>query len=62
MVIQSQEDSIVHHLSSDYIFNHLGSERKELIILDNTAHNQLLASKQRNQLFGQIVNFINSLL
>ena len=60
LIIHSRDDAITHPLSSQFIFDRIGSAKKELVMLDELNHNPL-ASKRRDMIFGRIIRFINSL-
>jgi len=62
LVIQSQNDTLIHNLSAEYIFRELSSKKKELVIFDDSAHNQSKGSLYRARQFVKISQFINELL
>lgn len=62
LVIQSQNDTLIHHLSAEYIFQELSSAQKELVIFDDTTHNQSKGSIYRTKQFVKISQFINEFL
>lgn len=60
LIIHSRDDAITHPLSSQFIYDHLGTQRKELVYLDDVNHNPI-SSERRNLIFGRINQFVNSL-
>ena len=60
LVIHSKDDAIAHPLSSQFVYDRIGSEKKELVMLDEVNHNPL-TSKRRDIIFGKIKDFLDSL-
>jgi len=60
LIIHSCDDKVTHFKSSKFIHKNIGSQQKELIILDDINHNPL-NSKTKDEIFGRIEKFIQSL-
>jgi len=60
LIIHSRDDDVTHPLSSQYVYDRLGSHQKELLFLDELNHNPL-ESKRKNFIFTRILDFINAL-
>jgi esterase/lipase len=59
LIIHSKEDSITSPVSSEFVYNQIGSPKKELLILDDINHNPLV-SQRKDVIFSRIIEFINS--
>lgn len=57
LIIHSREDRISDPSSSEYLFNQIGSQYKELFILPEYTHNPL-RSENKNKIFERVVHFI----
>lgn len=57
LLIHSREDRVSSPVSSQYIFDRVGSTYKEMFILPEFNHNPL-RSESRDKIFGKVVNFI----
>lgn len=60
LIIHSHDDEVIHPLSSQYVYDRLGSVDKELLYLDDINHNPL-ESRMKNFIFKKIDEFINRL-
>lgn len=58
LIIHSKDDSVTHPRSSEFVYDHLGSEKKELLILDDINHNPLV-SLRKDVIFTKIKEFIS---
>ncbi|MDP2586927.1 MAG: alpha/beta fold hydrolase [Candidatus Komeilibacteria bacterium] len=59
LIIHSKDDAITHPLSSQFVYERVGSGRKELMYLNDLNHNPL-SSKRKNLIFGKIEEFIKT--
>lgn len=59
LIIHSKDDAITHPLSSRFIYERIGSAKKELLYLNDLNHNPL-SSKRKNLIFGKIEEFVDS--
>jgi len=60
LIIHSKGDALTHPLSSQYIYDRISSEKKELLILPGLNHNPL-KSIRRDVIFGKIRDFIRTI-
>lgn len=58
LIIHSKDDKITHPRSSQYVYDRIGSEKKELLFLDEINHNPL-ASRRKDYIFSMIEEFIS---
>ncbi|MBU1202963.1 alpha/beta fold hydrolase [Patescibacteria group bacterium] len=59
LIVHSRYDKVSHPYSSQFLFENIASQDKELFILDKSDHG-LLQSTRRDFLFKKIVNFIGN--
>lgn len=59
LIIHSRGDRISHPRSSDYLFEHLGSEYKEMFVLPDLNHNPL-RSENKDKIFQRVLGFIQA--
>ena len=59
LVIHSRDDAVTHPMSSQFVYDRLGTQRKELVYLDDVNHNPI-SSERRNLIFGRINRFVDS--
>lgn len=59
LIIHSKGDKISNPRSSDYLFEHVGSEYKEMFMLPEFNHNPL-RSENKNKIFERVLQFIQS--
>lgn len=57
LIIHSHDDKVTHPKSSRFVYQHIGSADKELLILNDVNHNPL-NSRTKNEIFSRIVKFI----
>lgn len=60
LIIHSKKDPVVHPKSADYIFNHLGSDLKNIHWLKTKMHNSV-EDKNHDEIFERILRFISEL-
>ena len=59
LIIHSRDDRISDPKSSDYLFEHIGSQYKEMFVLRELNHNPL-RSDNKNTIFERVVHFIQN--
>jgi len=61
LIVQGSRDPVVHPASGQYIFDRLGTARKELLILERTRHG-IVNGPGSIQLFERVSQFVESVL
>lgn len=59
LVIQGRRDRLVSTETAQNIYNKIGTENKEIIILEKGSHNFLTFGSKTNSVYNDIFNFIN---
>ncbi len=57
LVLYSTLDSAIHPIAGQYLFDHLGSEKKELVTLHNSGH-ILTVDSERDSVFARTYGFV----